>query len=372
MTGARDFGRPEYVVLWKQARAAVQRGQRRFGYKAPDEAAAAAAAALLGVPVTAGVGLTFGVSELDERLAGAGGLRAVLESVHGTPVLPGSAPAARDTWVDDLLRSALAAVGLADRPWAGPWVDQVRRYSKVAPEQLDGPAAVAASVLARINLDPRVVPTVWVPRAELAGVDLDRGRKVAALVLRAAALAHGVPLPRTTLEEQRLWERCGVAVDGVSSTVIWRGQVVALRDVASVPVVPRGGRVWVCTSPRLAELTGTADVLCLSSRLSVASRMLLARLASLKASFMVHGDFDAAGLLVVGQALRLTGGTPWRMAADDYRAALDLARSEGLDLPPLGAEPPETPWDPVLQEALKAGWAVPEEMLLDLLIPDLV
>ncbi|WP_424184454.1 TIGR02679 domain-containing protein [Actinokineospora sp. G85] len=372
---AEVYGRPEYVVLWRKALAAVRRGQARFGYKAPDPAAATAVSELLGVPVTAGIGMTFPVEELDALLRASSlrcGLTEVLAAVHGEEVVAGEASPSRDEWVDELLRDALTTAGLSAAPWASVWVDQVRRYAKIAPERLAGPAVEAAAVLARINLDPGVVPTVWVPRAELAGVGLDRGRKLAALVLRAAALAHGVPLPRGAEAERRLWERCGVAVDGLSSTVVWRGSVVALRDVATVPVVPPGSVVWVCSSPRLAEVAGPVDLVCLAGRLGVAARMLLARLASLRVDLRVHGDFDAAGLLVVREVLSLTGGTPWRMGADDYRSALDLARSEGIDLPPLDGEVGPTPWDPRLGDALRAGWSVPEEMLLDLLIPDLV
>ncbi|EWC58640.1 hypothetical protein UO65_6068 [Actinokineospora spheciospongiae] len=372
---AETFGRPEYAVLWKQARAAVQRGQVRFGFKTPDAASAAAVSELLGVPVTAGVGQTFPVAELQARLRASAfrcGLDDVLAAVHGREVVAGESGPSRDEWVDGLLRDALAGAGLGDRPWAGAWVDQVRRYAKVAPERLSGPAERAASVLARINLDPAAVPSVWVTRAELAGVELDRGRKVAALVLRAAALAHGVPLPKSAAEERRLWERCGVAADGLTSTVLWRGSVVALRDVASVDVVTARTVVWVCASPRLAEAAGGRDVVCVSGRLGIAARMLLSRLVSVGAQFRVHGDFDAAGLLVTGQVLALTDGAPWRMGAEDYRSALDWARAEGLDLPPLGTEPGPTPWDPRLGDALRAGWAVPEEMLLHLLLPDLV
>ncbi|GLZ40488.1 DUF2399 domain-containing protein [Actinokineospora sp. NBRC 105648] len=366
-----ELGRPEYAVLWKQARTAVARGQVRLGYKAPDAAAATAVSALLGRELTAGVGTTIAVTDLDARLRAVFhcGLEDVLSAGFVAQAVSGPAAA------DEVLHAAVAGLPV---PWAAQWVDQVRRYAKIAPDRLAALAGTAVQILSRIHLDPAGPPSSWVVRADL-GPDLDRGRRLGGVVLRGAALAHGLPLPRSAEEERRLWERCGVLVDGLSTTVLtWAFPGFDDRTAAGLPghltirdAVPAGTVAVVCSSPRVLEEAIAAGVrhpiVCLSGHLNPVARHVLPRLTGAR----VHCDFDAHGLLIAGQALALTNGTPWRMGADDYRSALELARRDELDLPPLGAEPGPAPWDPSLIEAMRAGWAVPEHLVADLLVDDL-
>ncbi|WP_436494064.1 TIGR02679 domain-containing protein [Actinokineospora sp. HUAS TT18] len=380
------YGRPEYEVLWRQARTAVARGQVKLGFKAPDPAAAAAVSALIGRPLTAGVGTTIPVADLDAALRAGEfhcGLDEVLAAVHGEPAefsaVQPSVDASRREWVTEILADALSSVGLIDKPWASLWIDHVRRYAKIPPERLATPAHQAAAILATLTLDPRTPPAEWVTRTALAtrhGAGprgLDRGQKLAGLVLRAAALAHGLDYPRGARDEWMLWERCGVAPDGLSTTVLTLNLPDGLRHVTlrDLPL-DRVSTVWVCESPRVIEAAFEAGVrqpmVCLSGYLNIVARQLLAHLG---AAVRVHADFDRTGLLLVRQVLELTGGTPWRMSGDDYRFALERARAEDVDLPPLGPDPGPAPWDPSLVEALRAGWAVDEEMTLPSLLDDL-
>ncbi|MDQ3579193.1 MAG: TIGR02679 domain-containing protein, partial [Actinomycetota bacterium] len=233
MTDMRaEYGRPEYEILWRQARKAVQRGQVKLGFKAPSAVVAVAVSELIDAPVEAGVGQTIAVADLDARLRAGKfhcGLSEVLEEVHGAPVAAGETPSSRTEWVDEILWSALSAAGLDGRSWAHAWVEQVRRYGKIMPERLASPAALACAILADLVLEP-VVPTTWVPRTVMAArhgagpCGLDRGRKVTSLVLLGAALAHRVELPRSARDERTLWERCGVAVDRMSASVLWWSQ----------------------------------------------------------------------------------------------------------------------------------------------------
>ncbi|CRK61816.1 FIG124585: Hypothetical protein [Alloactinosynnema sp. L-07] len=381
------YGRPEFEVLWRQARTAVARGQVKLGYKAPDLAAAAAVSALIGRPMTAGVGTTIAVADLDAALRAGEfhcGLDEVLAAVHGEPAefseVQSSVDASRREWVTEILTDALSSAGLADRPWASLWIDHVRRYAKIPPERLQRPAHQAAAILATLTLDPRTPPAEWVSRSTLAARHgagrrgLDRGQKLAGLVLRAAALAHGLDYPRGAHEERTLWERCGVAPDSVSTTVLCLNLPEGLRHVTlrDLPL-DRVSVVWVCESPRVIEAAFEAGVrqpmVCLSGYLNTVARQLLAHLGS---AVRVHADFDRTGLLLTRQVLELTGGTPWRMSGDDYRSALEQARAEDIDLPPLGPDPGPAPWDPSLVDALRAGWAVDEEMTLPSLLGDLI
>ncbi|SDJ46688.1 TIGR02679 family protein [Actinokineospora alba] len=384
------YGRPEYEVLWRQARKAVARGQVKLGYKAPNPAAAAAVSALIGRDLTALVGTTIAVADLDERLRASEfhcGLDEVLAAVHGeaavfSPEQP-SVDASRREWSDEILTEALTTAGLQAAPWAPLWIDHVRRYAKIPPERLAEPAAQATAILSRLTLTPGAIPSEWIARTDLAAGPraLDRGQKVAGLVLRAAALAHGLDFPKTAGDERALWERCGVAPDGLSTTVLTVGLPLPrhadLRDLVAAPkdLVQPGTVVWVCENPRLVEASIDAGLskplVCLSGHLNTVARQLLSRLAASGAAIRCHADFDRTGLLLTRQVLDLTGGTPWRMGADDYREGLDLARAENVDLPPLGPDPGAAPWEPALTEALRAGWAVEEEVVLPLLLADL-
>ncbi|UVS77219.1 TIGR02679 domain-containing protein [Actinokineospora sp. UTMC 2448] len=564
-----DPRRPEYEALWRQARKAVQRGQVKLGYKPSTPAATAAVSALFGRTLELGVGTTIRVADLDERVQAVFhcGLPDVLSAVHGEPVEfrpdQASVDAARREWTDDLLRSALASAGLAAAPWARTWIDQVRRYAKIAPERLETPARQAAAVLARLNLSA-TRPTTWLSRVELARAAgdphaLDPGRKVATLVLRAAALAHDVPLPRTRRDETHLWERCGIT-DGVGQPVLVHGfpglpgpthlplralphapngaadgdsdrdgnvhdgtardgathegtahgntahESIAdataqtaspLRNLPHPPAeaVPHGdpgrsapndrptpstepgqdhtsnrsasdpaplasasgahqfpsptgpnpaplawasgigpddspnpaapsrapegalstgaihdsspasavavhaaerasaggspgsavpagwglvglprGVVRVCMRARLVEAVADAGlevpVVCVSGRLNPTARVLVSRLVAAGCQVEAHTDFDPAGLVVMRELLAL-GATPWRMGADDYREALDHARANDIELPALDGDPGGTPWDPDLPAVMRAGWAVPEEVVTELLLSDL-
>ncbi|WP_246477466.1 DUF2399 domain-containing protein [Actinokineospora xionganensis] len=384
------YGRPEYEVLWRQARKAVARGQVKLGYKAPNPAAAAAVSDLIGRQLTALVGTTIVVADLDERLRTGEfhcGLGEVLAAVHGEPVVfspeQPSVDASRREWSDKILTEALTAAGLQSAPWASLWIDHVRRYAKLPPEQLAEPAAQAIAILSRLTLTPGAIPTEWIARTDLAADPraLDRGQKVAGLVLRAAALAHGFEFPKTADDERVLWERCGIALDGLSATVLSVGLPLPrhadLRDLGGAPrdLVAPGTVVWVCQNPRLVEAAIdaglTKPLVCLSGGLNTVTRQLLSRLAASGAVIHCHADFDRTGLLLTRHVLAVTDGVPWRMGADDYREGLDLARAENVDLPPLGPDPGAAPWEPVLTEALRAGWAVDEEVVLPLLLADL-
>ena len=80
-----------------------------------------------------------------------------------------------------------------------------------------------------------------------------------------------------------------------------------------------------------------------------------------------RSDFDWAGLRITASAVERLGATPWRMAADDFTAALALGGTE-----PLRGAPSTSPWDPALAPALAAaGRSVMEEGLVPLLLDDL-
>ncbi|SES43710.1 DUF2399 domain-containing protein [Actinokineospora terrae] len=364
-----EYRRPEFAVLWRQARTAVARGQVKLGFKAPDAAAAVAVAGVLGREVTAGVGMTVVVADLDVRVRAlfGCGLDEVLSALFGESAGSVVAPAE----ADDILGSAVAAAGVGGG-WVPAWVDQARRYAKISPVELAEVAPRAAAAIARLHLGSSA-PAAWLVLADLG---LVRGTRLAGLVLRAAATAHGTPLPRSTSDERRLWERSGVLLDAVSTTVLtWAFPGCEARTELGLPThltirdaIPAGVAARVCTSPVVVDNAIAArarvPLVCLSGHLNPVARTLLSRLGSAH----VHGDFDAHGLMITQQALAITNGTPWRMSAADYRDALD----SGRDLQALSPDPLTAPWDPTLPEAMRAGWAVPEDAVAEVLVADLL
>ncbi|MBM7772141.1 uncharacterized protein (TIGR02679 family) [Actinokineospora baliensis] len=369
MTAHPDPGRPEFAVLWRQARTAVARGQVKLGYKAPDPAAASAVGAVIGRELTAGIGTTIVVAELDARVRAvfSCGLGELLSSLFGERAGEVVAPAE----ADDVLGAAVSAHGISGG-WVRAWVDQARRYAKISAAELAEVAPKAAAAIARLHLGEGA-PTEWIVLSDLGVV---RGTRLAGLVLRAAAVAHGVAVPKAAADERRLWERSGVLLDAVSTTVLtWAFPGCEARTELGLPThltirdtIPSGVNAVVCTSPAVVDNCITAGVrhpvICLSGHLNPVARTILSKLHTPR----IHSDFDAHGLFIAQQALTLTNGTPWRMSANDYRAAL----TAGHDLPALGPDPLIAPWDPALPEAMRAGWSVPEHLLAADLVAELL
>lgn len=217
---------------------------------------------------------------------------------------------------------------------------------------------------------------------------LDRGRRVAAMVLDAVALATGAPLPAGAESVRDLWESVGVAPDPLSSTVLvlglsgagapdplgpWLAAAAAAGEPVvltlaqlrrwPVPALPAQTVAYVVENPSLvAEAartgwTGRPPLVCSSGRPTVAVVTLLRQLGAAGAELRQHADFDAAGLSITAWLAERAGTTPWRMTAAEYAAVA------GGPAGPSGPLPP-TPWDPSLHRAV-SDTAVPvyEEQL---------
>ncbi|SHG90917.1 TIGR02679 domain-containing protein [Streptoalloteichus hindustanus] len=211
---------PELAGLWALARDALAENRTALRLEIPDQATADAVGALLGRPLRHPGRISISLRVLRDRLATHGlDLDQVLAEVHGTPVAAASVGRPGDErWhrTEALLRAALANHGLADEHWVAPWIDGVYRYGKLLPPDLAVLAAPAAAVLALLHLDPSTPPPRPISRSELAALPevaaLDEPARQALHreVLRAAALAHGLPHPQSTTDRLHLWTHCGV------------------------------------------------------------------------------------------------------------------------------------------------------------------
>ncbi|WP_380281648.1 DUF2399 domain-containing protein [Kitasatospora purpeofusca] len=94
---------------------------------------------------------------------------------------------------------------------------------------------------------------------------------------------------------------------------------------------------------------------------------LLRRLADDGVSLHYHGDFDGEGIRIAAHVMARTGAVPWRMGADEYRAAATRVPSG----PAPGRLTP-APWDRLLVDSMaELRTSVVEEVVADLLLDDL-
>lgn len=391
----------------------------------PDERQAIAA--LLGepTPVRDGV-LRVRLERLDARLrstAAGRGLAEVLPAIgHQVVDRAGRRRADRDAWSDVWTSSGatLADHGLAETAWSADWLTGIRRSGSLARFGPTGAAPLltqAIETLAALLTAPPPDPSPDSPpdppvrlvgRGELAeritgtAHGLDDGSVLARLVLRGLALARGddpLVVMRDAAGRRALWRSAGVIVDEVSSTVLtyglaplgdgWREAALreraehaqethlTLREVASIDWrLPSGALVRVCENPRVVEAAVAAAVpvalVCAAGNPSTVVLDLLSRLAAGGARLAYHGDFDWPGIALANRMIARFAAAPWRMSADDYEHAVEIARRRATPALPLAGSPVEAAWDPELTAAMTAlDVTVHEESVLETLLTDL-
>lgn len=405
----------DVIAARLQRNGLVPRGTVQLDGLTTDERRALAG--LLGRAVT-GTRVRVSLEWLDDRLRVIGvvpGLIAAAGSLRG-PLVDRPAnrrqEAARRAAVWAAGRDALIATALAGEIWVEPWLAAVRSagtLSRLDPDQAERMLVSSVRSLAKLPIFATSgAEDLLLGRGELAtevagsSHALDDGSVLAALVLRAAALALDVPRPRTAVERRSLWARCGVLVDEVSDTVLTFGlrppghQSVAvamavrartdagceshlsLRDLQRVPVwLPAGGTVYVCENPRVLEAAMDAGsvrpVVCTSGNPTVVVDRLLGQLTAGGVVLHYRGDFDWPGVAIANRVAGRHGCLPWRMATADYEAALAAAGPRVTDLPLLEGRRVDAAWDSRLAPVMeRAGRVIHEEALLDILVGDLL
>jgi uncharacterized protein (TIGR02679 family) len=381
-----------------------------------------ALAGLLGRPVTS-ERVRVGLAVLDHRLRMTGGTAGLVNAMNQWrgPLVDRrgerAGRAARREAVWATWRAQLAELGLDRQPWCEEWARSLRRLIGGDPRPSFGSALAAATRCVAWLGPGRKNPS---GRGELAARlvgdshGLDDGSLVAMMVLRALAAQHEVPVPASAGDRRALWERAGVLCDEVSTTVLCYGLApsrsregaatgadrrrrvgsalgswlearsavgwethLSLRDLRRLDrVVASGTEVFVCENPRVLEAAmdagSPAQIVCTAGNPTLVATRLLERLAGEGARLRYRGDFDWPGISIANRMVERFGVMPWRMSAADYEAVLAAAGSGVVDLPPLVGRPVTALWDKELTSAMeKAGRAVHEERLLDVLVGDL-
>lgn len=290
-------------------------------------------------------------------------------------------------------RSAVRSAAIEwPEPWSTEWIDEVIGAGLLKGLNPSGAVALVKSVrriLDRLDATSADGP---ISRTDLAATvlgsshALDSGTALEAVVARA--LIH-----RTESEViERAWESVGVHTDQVSGAALtWalpvlptsglHGMVTAAAE-AGVPVhltryalsthpvrVDAGTTILVTENPRVVEAAAQRSIdratITTNGNPSNAVRLLLDQLLACGARLLYHGDFDVPGLAICARMEQL-GLSPWLMDSARYRAAVDSAAADGVDLPIETRTAGVTPWDPSLQDAMNAvRRIVHEERLLD-------
>ena len=415
---ARDFlAQPALAPLWDRLRDRLERNglavRGRLVIADPSYAERQALGLLMGRAYSSGA-VSIALPDLDDRLrSGAAecGLATVVTELRG-PLT--NRPAERDlhrsareqTWA--AAHDALTAAGLAEAPWAEPWLAEIRKggtLSRLGPQRAVLLMTQAVDVLTRLLSGGQPRGPEY-GRGELAervtgtAHGLDDGTLLAKVVLRALARARGTEPPQHARARRELWEAAGVATDRVSSTVLtyglaplgddWPARLLRERALAAAEThltmrdlrrmewrLRPGTEVFVCENPRVIEAAADAGcrrwLVCTAGNPATIVQVLLDALIAAGARLAYRGDFDWSGIAIANRMFSRYAARPWRMSATDYEEHTAAARDRGTPLQPLSGPPVNATWDAELTPAMSAlGLAIQEESALELILADLL
>lgn len=324
------------------------------------------------------------------------GLDAALHRVYGTGLRGTLARLDRPASPADA-REALAAAlrcRYAGEGWFSGWLGELSRDGTVHRLVGRGDGDLLGHAVAVLDrLPARGVPLPLLAEWATGDATALSGTPLAALVLRALLLWQGAPPPAGRAAERRVWNDAGVLVDDLASQVLvlglrlrerhavggWLEEAAAagmpfrltLQQLTAVPATPAAEQIFVCESTVVlraaaAELgSACAPLICAEGRLSAAGDRLLSAATGVRIRWRT--DFDWMGLRMTAAAVDRYAARPWRMGAEDYRAALAAGGGD-----PLEGTRATSPWDPDLATAMaRERRAAREEWLLPALLADL-
>ncbi|MFE4394383.1 MULTISPECIES: TIGR02679 family protein [Streptomycetaceae] len=402
MTDRHPLDLPELRPLWSAVHGRLSTGRpvSRVRSGPLDEAGREALADLLGLDRLPGAEPTIPLAGLDSAVLDACGrpVRDVVTAILG-PIHDRAAERHHRTGQREALWAWLAGHEVVTvQPALLDWVGHLRAGGLVdgSPDRTRGLLTAALTVLHALPADGEPLPVLAARLLDGDSHALDDGTRLSSLVLRALAVLYGTDMPDAAEGRRALWSRAGVADDELSAAVLAAG----LRPVGEGPVAmisricAGAGHPVSLTLAQLrtpGEFTGPAGpvhitenpsvlalalrrfgshcppLVCTSGWPNTAVIHLLRRLADDGASLHYHGDFDGEGIRIAAHVMARTGAAPWRMTADDYRAAAPRV--------PFGPDPGRltpAPWDRSLIDSMtESRTAVVEEVVADLLLDDL-
>ncbi|MER7770841.1 TIGR02679 family protein [Kitasatospora sp. NPDC096140] len=402
MTDRHPLDLPELRPLWSAVHDRLSTGRpvSRVRSGPLDDIGRETLADLLGLDRLPATEPTILLAELDGAVLDACGrpVRDVVTAILG-PIHDRAAERNRRTGQRDALWGWLAGHGVVTaQPALLEWVGHLRTNGLVdgSPDRTRGLLTAALAVLAALPAGGEPLPVLAARLLDGDSHALDDGTRLSSLVLRALAAVYGTDMPDTAEGRRALWSRAGVADDELSSTVLavglrpgGEGPVAGISRIcagAGHPVsltlaqlrapgefTGPGGPVHITENPSVLALAlqrfgaDCPPLVCTAGWPNTAVIHLLRRLVDDGASLRYHGDFDGEGIRIAAHVMVKTGAVPWRMTADDYRAAAPRVPSG----PNPGRLTP-APWDRALVGAMaELRTAVVEEVVADLLLDDL-
>lgn len=220
---------------------------------------------------------------------------------------------------------------------------------------------------------------------------LDANTALGHLCIDAYCALNELPRDNYSYRLRRQWEWAGVALDGVSSTVLILGLrnntnnnhrewlqyatdqhepvVLTYRQICKWPAaaLSAGQHAVVLENPSLIEAAADANVsnvpvICSAGQPTLAVQTLVRQLRANGCTVLQHADFDASGLHITKWFQQHTGTTPWKMNRQHYLDAIQNLNSPSLPLE--NKTLPVTPWDNALSESMQRhGIYISEEQV---------
>ncbi|MFR9779403.1 TIGR02679 domain-containing protein [Micromonospora sp. MS34] len=384
---------------WRRLLAAARRSLERTGGRldvavtltSPTDAERLLIIGISGAHRSAGSArLSVRLSDVDDHLRAVHGvgLRDLLSAAF--PLRNRPAEAQREARAREALLTAARAGRHANAGWYGAWLDTLRRDGTLTRAVRTGlPFRDVLRVLDALPAPDEPVP-VFADRVLDDTKALAEG-PLRGLVLRALAAWQQLPVPAGGEPERALWESVGLVPDDLASQVLvlnvpatggplgrWLTEAadagvpvrVTLHQLRLTPLTLTCDEIFVCENPAVLRAATSAlgpqapPLICTEGVPSVAVHTLLR--AAQNTLIRWRNDLDWTGVRLTAAALaRHQTAVPWRMTTTEYEPA-------AVSGPAMIGAPAPTPWDPPLFDAMRrAGRAVMEERLIDLLLNDL-
>lgn len=334
--------------------------------------------------------LSVRLAEVNEHLRAAHGVGLSDLLSAAVPLRNRPAEAEREATARAALLTAARASRHATADWFRAWLDALRRDGTLTRAVRGGlPFADVLRVLDALPAPDEPIP-VFADRVLDDTKALTDG-PLRGLVLRALAAWQQLPVPAGGEPERALWESVGLVPDDLASQVLvlnlpatggllgrWLTEAaqagvplrVTLHHLRLAPLTLTCDEIFVCENPAVLRAATAAlgeqapPLVCTEGVPSVAVHTLLGTAPG--AVVRWRNDLDWTGVRLTAAALaRYPKALPWRMTTTEYETA-------AVTGPALVGAPAPTPWDPALADAMRrAGRAVMEERLIDLLLHDL-
>ena len=290
------------------------------------------------------------------------------------------------------LTGKLATLAYAHSAQIDQWIEE-QRSNGISYQRRDEFKNRCKKMLAVLQRLPANGVSLPILAADVLGDPhaLDANTALGRLCIDAYCALNELPRDNDSYRLRRQWEWAGVALDGVSSTVLVLGLrnntnsnhsewlqyvtdqhepvVLTYRQISKWPAAALKAcqHAVVLENPSLIEAAADAEVsnvpiICSAGQPTLAVQTLVRQLCASYGTVLQHADFDVSGLHITRWFRQHTGTTPWKMNQRHYLDAIQNLGTPSTLLEQQGI--PATPWDPALSESMQRhGIYISEEQV---------